>query len=202
MEQYYEQNVVNHNIEEKMRKTKIFTFAKMACIVLAVFVLMTSMLFMTDDSFIMWLFIFIAIAVPFIIAAIILGRVNKRNNTEYDYIIDDEKLKISAIYFREQRKLKHSIPLRAIESVGVFESEGYKKIEQTAQKKILALVNFDDEDAIVYVLYNSLKGKQIIFLEPDRGFLIALKRVVSAITVFDKSMAELEKKFNKEESDA
>lgn len=198
MEIYYEQNVVNKNIDERIKKTRTLTIAKTFCIILAVGVLLTSILFVVDDSFVAWLGILSLTSVPFIGAAIIIGRINKRNNTEYDYIIDDEYLKVSEIYFRERRKLKHTIRLRSVESAGLFGSDGYKRIESRADKKILALVNYDDEKTILYLLYGTDKGRRIIFLEPDRGFLIALKRVVSAVNVFDKSMTELEKNLETE----
>lgn len=76
----------------------------------------------------------------------------------------------------------------------MFDSEGYKKVERLATKKVLALVNYEDEKSILYMLYSTDKGKKIIFLEPDRGFMISLRRVVSAVNVFDKSISELEKR--------
>lgn len=199
MEQYYEQNVVNKNIDERIKKTRTLTIAKTFCMVAAIGILLTSILFVVDDSFVAWLGILSVTSVPFIIAAVIIGRVNKRNNTEYDYVIDDEYLKVSEIYFRERRKLKHSVRLRSVESAGMFGSEGYKKIESKAEKKILALVNYDNEKTILYLLYSTEKGRRIMFLEPDRGFMIALRRVVSAVNIFDKSMTELEKNLETEE---
>lgn len=199
MEQYYEQNVVNKNIDERIKKTRTLTIAKTFCTVAAIGILLTSILFVVDDSFVAWLGILSVTSVPFIIAAVIIGRINKRNNTEYDYVIDDEYLKVSEIYFRERRKLKHSVRLRSVESAGMFGSEGYKKIESKAEKKILALVNYDNEKTILYLLYSTEKGRRILFLEPDRGFMIALRRVVSAVNIFDKSMTELEKNLETEE---
>ena len=196
MEQYYEQNVVNKNIDERIKKTRTLTIAKTFCTVAAIGILLTSILFVVDDSFVAWLGI---LSVTFIIAAVIIGRINKRNNTEYDYVIDDEYLKVSEIYFRERRKLKHSVRLRSVESAGMFGSEGYKKIESKAEKKILALVNYDNEKTILYLLYSTEKGRRIMFLEPDRGFMIALRSVVSAVNIFDKSMTELEKNLETEE---
>lgn len=199
MEQYYEQNVVNKNIDERIKKTRTLTIAKTFCTVAAIGILLTSILFVVDDSFVAWLGILSVTSVPFIIAAVIIGRINKRNNTEYDYVIDDEYLKVSEIYFRERRKLKHSVRLRSVESAGMFGSEGYKKIESKAEKKILTLVNYDNEKTILYLLYSTEKGRRIMFLEPDRGFMIALRRVVSAVNIFDKSMTELEKNLETEE---
>lgn len=196
MDIYYEQNVVNNNIDERLKKTKTLTIAKTVCIVIALGLLLTSILLVSNENFLFLLAILCVSSIPFICAAIIIGHVNKRNNTEYDYTLDDEYLNVTEIYFRERRKLKHKIMLRTVESVGVFGSEGYKKVQDKADKKILAIVNYDDEDAIMYILYNTEKGRRIIFIEPDRGFIIALRRVVSAVTIFDKSVAELDKKFN------
>lgn len=198
MEQYYEQNVVNNNIDERIKKTKTLSIAKTACLVIALAALFTIILFITDDNFLIWLAILCVVSVPFVIAAVIIGMINKRNNIEYDYILDDEKLKVCAIYFRTRRKLKYTVPVHAIESVGVFNSEGYKRIQESAVKKDIALVNYDDEDVILYILYRTEKGKRILFIEPDRGFMIALRRVVSAVMIFDKSVSSLEKKLNEE----
>lgn len=195
MELYYEQNVVNKNIDERTKRTKMFIIAKTICLVLGVFILVSSAMLIE----LFW--IFILFSLPFFVASFILGRINKKLNVEYDYVIDDEHIKISEIYFRERRKLKYTVRLRLIESVGVFDSEGYKKVEGHANKKILALVNYDDESAIVYILYNTDKGKKLIFLEPDRGFMIALRRALSstALTVFDKSVKDLEQRLLQKE---
>lgn len=188
MELFYEQTVTNNNIDERTKRTKSLTIAKTMCFVFGLFILVSCALYLN----LFW--IFILAAIPFFVASFILSRINKRNNTEYDYVLDDEYLKISEVYFRQTRKLKHTIRLRAVESVGVFDSEGYKKVERLATKKVLALVNYDDEKSILYMLYSTDKGKKIIFLEPDRGFMISLRRVVSAVNVFDKSISELEKR--------
>ncbi len=188
MELFYEQTVTNNNIDERTKRTKTLTIAKTMCFVFGLFILVSCALYLN------FFWIFILAAIPFFVASFILSRINKRNNTEYDYVLDDEYLKISEVYFRQTRKLKHTIRLRAVESVGVFDSEGYKKVERLATKKVLALVNYDDEKSILYMLYSTDKGKKIIFLEPDRGFMISLRRVVSAVNVFDKSISELEKR--------
>ncbi len=202
MEQYYEQNVVNHNIDEKIKKTKVLNIAKTVCIVLALFSLMTSLLFIGNENFVSMIFISIAAAVPFVIASVLIGHINKRHNTEYDYFLDDETLKVYEIYYRERRKLKHTVTLRNIESVGVFDSAGYRKADVAAAKRHFALVNYENEKYIIYILYNAPKGKTMLFIEPDRGFMIALRRVVSAITVFDGSISEFEKTLAKAEAEA
>lgn len=193
MELYYEQNVVNNNIDERIKKTKTLTVIKTVCLIGGVFILVSSALY--------WMIAFFSI--PLFIAFFIVSRLNKRNNTEYDYAVDDECIKIAEIYFRERRKLKYAFAIRAIESVGMFDSEGYKKIERKATKKHLALVNYDDEQAIVYILYNTPKGKKLIFIEPDRGFIMALRRALSssALTVYDKSMSDVEKYLAKREQE-
>lgn len=195
MDIYYEQNVVNHNIDDRTKKTKTLNIARMICLVLGLFILISSALLIT----LFW--VFLLASLPFFAAYILIGRINKRNNTEYDYVIDGEFIIVSEIYFRERRKQKYKIRLRLIESVGVFDTDGYKKVERLAIKKRLALVNYEDEQSILYILYGTDKGKQLIFLEPDRGFMIALRRCVSAITVFDKSINDLEKRLSQKESE-
>lgn len=194
MDLYYEQNVPNKNVDERTKRTKTLLIAKTVCLVFALASIMGSAMF--GDYFFDVFWIFLLFAIPFFVAAYVLGKINKRNNTEYDYVLDDEFLRISEIYFREQRKLKHTVRLRFVESVGMFGSEGYKKVEHNVNKKILALVNYDDEDAIMYICYKTDKGeRKILFLEPNRGFVMTLRRALSsvAITVFDKSISDLEK---------
>ena len=187
MEMYYEQNVVNNNIDERAKKTKTLVIARSVCFMLGLFILISSAIMIT------FFWVFLLLAIPFFIAALFLGHINKRNNTEYDYVLDDENLRISEIYYRQRRKLKHTIRLRNIESVGVFDSDGYKKI--------LALVNYDDEQNVIYILFRSDKGRRIIFIEPDLGFIMALRKVVSALTVFDKSISDYEKRLHQKAED-
>ncbi len=202
MEQYYEQNVTNKNIDKRAKRTKTLTIAKSVCLVLGIATLIMTAAYIMNEVLFFMVFVFIAIAIPFFVAAIIINYFNKRNNTEYDYVIDGEKLTISEIYYRQNRKLKYSIQLRAIESVGTFDSNGYKKIQANATKKQLAIVNYDDEKSIVYIYYYTPKGKRIVFIEPDRGFVIALKRSVAAMTVFDESMNDLIELLEEREAEA
>lgn len=202
MELYFEQNVTNKNVDERTKRTKALIVAKTICMVIGVFSIVSSA--MLGDYFFYYFWIFVLFAVPFFVAMFIIGRINKRCNTEYDYVIDDEFIRITEIYFRERRKLKHTIRLRFIESVGVFDTEGYKKAERNTHKKILALVNYDDEDSVLYICYKTDKGvRNILFLEPNKGFLMALRRALSgvALTVFDKSVADLEKRLAKKEQE-
>lgn len=193
MELYYEQNVVNKNIDEHAKKTKILSFAKTACIILAIFSFLSGAIFIGNNQALLIMILFMSAAIPFAAAAFVLGKINKKHNTEYDYMIDDEQIKISAVYFRTKRKPLYTIRLRTIESVGVFESDSYQKAAATAAKKHLALVNYENEKSIIYILFNGEKGKQILFIEPDRGFMITLRRAVATFGIFDKSVAEFER---------
>ena len=201
MEQFYEQNVTNRNIDLRAKRTKTLSIAKSVCIVLGVAPLIMTAMFILGESFFM-VFVLIGVSIPFFVAALVIGYFNKRNNTEYDYVLDGEKITVSEIYYRQSRKVKHTIQLRSIESVGTFDSSGYKKVQNSAVKKHLAIVNFDDEKLIVYIYYYTPKGKNIIFIEPDRGFVIALKRSVAALTVFDDSMNDLIKLLEAKEAEA
>lgn len=202
MELYFEQNVTNKNVDERTKRTKALIIAKTICMVFGVFLIVSSA--MLGDYFFHFFWIFLILSAPFFVATFILGRINKRGNTEYDYVIDDEFIRITEIYFRERRKLKYTVRLRFIESVGVFDTEGYKKAERGTSKKILALVNYDDEDSIVYICYKTDKGvRNILFLEPNKGFMMALRRALStsALTVFDKSISDLDKRLTKKEQE-
>ena len=98
MELYFEQNVTNKNVDERMKRTKTLIVAKTVCMVFGVFALISSA--MLGDYFFYYFWIFLLFAMPFFIAMFIIGRINKRCNTEYDYVIDDVLILISEIYFR------------------------------------------------------------------------------------------------------
>lgn len=195
MELYYEQNVVNNRMDESNKKTKTLNIIKTCCWVLGVMIIVSSAMMIS------FFWVFLLLAVPFFVGAFLLSRINKRYNTEYDYVLDDEKLIVSEIYFRSRRKLKHKIRLRTIESVGVFDSDGYNRVKNTVSKRITAIVNYEDEKSILYIVYNSDKGKKMIFLEPDRGFLSTLRRALPSVSIFDKSVSDLDKYLLKKEAD-
>lgn len=202
MELYFEQNVTNKNVDARLKRTKALIVAKTICMIIGIMAIVSSA--MLGDYFFNFFWVFLLFSAPFFVATYILGRINKRCNTEYDYVVDNEFIRITEIYFRERRKLKHTVRLRLIESVGAFDTEGYKKAERNTNKKILALVNYDDEESVLYICYKTDKGKRnILFLEPNKGFIIALRRALStsALTVFDKSMPDLEKRLAKKEQE-
>ena len=91
MEMYYEQNVVNNNIDERAKKTKTLVIARSVCFMLGLFILISSAIMIT------FFWVFLLLAIPFFIAALFLGHINKRNNTEYDYVLDDEKDRKSVV---------------------------------------------------------------------------------------------------------
>lgn len=185
MEQYYEQNVVNYGIDNISKRTRILSILRMICFGLSIAILFLGITMLN------W--ILAIAAIPSFAVGCVLGHYNKRANTEYDYVLDNEKLCIAEIYYRMRRKQKYKISLRSIESVGAYGSDGYKRAAGSVKKKHLALVNFDDEKTVLYIVYKNDKGKFMIFLEPDRTFMLTLRRVVSAIQLFDSSVSELER---------
>lgn len=194
MEQYYEQNVVNQEIDNISKRTRTFSILRMICFGLSIAIL----IFGTAMLKVYW--IFVIAAIPSFAIGCVIGHYNKRANTEYDYVLDNEKISIAEIYYRMRRKQKYNISLRSIESVGAYGSEGYKRIANTIKKKYLALVNFDDEKAVLYMVYNTEKGRFLIFLEPDRTFMLTLRRVVSAVMLFDSSVSDLERRLSEKQA--
>lgn len=195
MEQYYEQNVINREIDRISRRTRTFSILRMICFGLSIAIL----IFGTAMIKVYWIFV-IAVIPSFAIGCVI-GHYNKRANTEYDYVLDNEMLRIAEIYYRMRRKLKYNISLSSIESVGAYGSEGYKRNANSVKKKYLALVNFDDENAVLYIVYKTDKGRFMIFLEPDRTFMLTLRRVVSAIRLFDNSVSDLERRLSAKQAE-
>lgn len=187
MEQYYEQNVINHEMDKISNRTRTLSILRLVCFGLSVAILF----FGATMLKIYW--VFVIAAIPSFAIGLVIGHFNKRANTEYDYVLDNDQISVAAIYYRARRKLKYKIDLRTVESVGAYGSEGYKRNAETVKKKQLALVNFDDEKAVLYIVYNTDKGRFMIFLEPDRTFMLTLRRVVSAIKLFDSSVSDLEK---------
>lgn len=199
MDIFYEQNVVNNHIDSRAKKTRTLVIAKSICLTLGVFCLVSTG--MLGNAFFRYFWILVLISAPFFVFTVIFEKINRRNNAEYDYYVDNEYISICEIYYRESRKQRYKIMLRQIAAVGMFDSDGYKKISKTAVKKNLALVNYDDEKSILYILYCTEKGRQLIFIEPDCGFIIALRRALSssALTIFDSSVNLLERRLTEKE---
>lgn len=190
---FYEQNVIKRDIDERTKKTQTLTVAKTVLLMLGV--LIDSSVFfligMETAQFFLFFFVLLGASVPFYVVSLLLGKANKKANTEYDYSLVETRLTVSAVFFRDRRKKLYEIDTAAMISIGAFVSETYKKYDNDNVKKVFALANYDDEDAVAYLVFDTPKGRMLMFFEPDSGMIAALRRAVGRFDVFDSSIKKV-----------
>ncbi len=194
MDYYYEQNVENPNIDKHRKRTTALTIVRYT--ILAIGILFAYLLIFyftpvnTGKGPIVFSLIFAALElVPIILAFIFIGKFLKKTNTEYDYILSGNVLRIVRIVRRTRRKLFATINIDAIESVGKIESEAYDRLASSRElKKQFAICDYDDESRLVYVHYHSADGNYLLHFEPNEEMVMTLRRSLPRFTIMDKSM--------------
>lgn len=190
---YYEQNLTSFDFEKLQKKNK--TTVSISTVLLGVGILLIMGCFFAIglENAAIIIISFICASIPFIAASILLNRLAKKRLTEYDYVISDTTLSISAVYARSQRKLLYKIESPQIISIGKFGSDACARAEKSATHRKVAVVNFNDEDAIAFILYNGDKDgeKVLLFIEPSKELMINMRRSISRYEVFDESVASL-----------
>lgn len=190
---YYEQNLTSFDFEKLQKKNKITVSVSTALFGVGILLIMCCFFAIGVEGAVIIIISLICSSIPFFGASILLNRIAKKRLTEYDYVISDTTLSVSAVYARSQRKLLYKIESPQIISVGKFGSDACVRAEKSATHRKVAVVNFNDEDAISYILYNSDKdGKKVLlFIEPSKELIINLRRSISRYEVFDESVASL-----------
>lgn len=190
---YFEQNLISRDFETRQRKNKTNNIVSTAIFAIGIVIIMSCVFTIGLDNGWIIIIALIAASLPFFAISILMNRYAKKRSTEYDYTITDTTITISAVYFRSQRKLLYKIESTQILSVGKFGSQACLRAEKSVEDKRLAVVNYDDENSIAYILYNRPKdGKKVLlFIEPSKEFMINLRRAVSRYEVFDDSVKEI-----------
>jgi hypothetical protein len=195
MEVYAEQSVVNDGIDKHSKRTKTFVIFRYACI--AAIAVLFFLFWLTPVggesegwtpillNFVFYLFMM----VPFVLIFIMLGRIIKKTNVEYDYYLNGDVFRVVSVINRKKRKKLLETNVSRFESVGRLSADSYDRYAADKQtKKVFAFCDYSDEDSVVYIYYSTDGGRLLLHIQPDGEMLTALRRSVSRITVLDKSL--------------
>lgn len=193
MDYYYEQNVNNPHIDAHKKRTKLLSILRYTVLVIGLVFAYIIFFWGTAANLTSILFslLFIALELaPVILVFIMIGRYIKRTNSEYDYILSGDILRIVRVIRRTKRKLFLTIRLDAIESVGKISCDAYDRYASSNNiKKQFAVCDFENEDAIVYMYYHGEEGNCLLHFEPDDEMVATLRKSLPRFSIMDKSMS-------------
>ena len=193
MDYYYEQNVNNPHIDKHLKRTKALSILRY--VVLAIGILFAYFIFFWGTAAnlpsILFSLLFIALEMaPVLLVFFMIGRYLKRTNSEYDYILSGDVLRIVRVMRRSKRKLFLTIRIDAIESIGKITCEAYDRYAASKDvKKQFAFCDYENEDAIVYMYYHGEDGNCLLHFEPDDEMVATLRKSLPRFSIMDKSMS-------------
>ena len=203
MEIFYEKNVVNESIDKHKKRNTVFNVIRIISIVLLVFEVY---------FFITWqpipvdkgaLAVVLSILASLVLISfpvcilLVFTRLLKRLNAEYDYYIFGDVFRIVRVENRKKRKKILEVPLSAVSSIGLVESESYDKF--AADKTIKNVHAFCNDEALLgYFMLSHDGEKKLVTLELDNEFIANLKKAVS-LSTFDSSLKLLKTKADSQE---
>ena len=193
MDIFYEQNVVNPNIDKHNKRTRVFSVLRTVFLIIGIVLILLLGGSITSPFTVPKVIIGFAIAilsgVPFILAYILLTKFLRNSNSEYDYILNNGSMKIVRVILRNKRKLAFTVRLDAVEAVGRITCEAYERLAASKDlKKQFAVCDYSDENSIVYVLYRSEGENFLLHIMPDEQMVSAMRRSLPRMGIMDKSM--------------
>lgn len=193
MDYYYEQNVENPNIDKHKKRTKVLSVLRYTFLALGIIFAYFVFFWGTTAklSAILFSLLFIALELtPVLVVFFLIGKYIKRTNSEYDYLLNGNFLRIVRVICRRKRKLFLTIRLDSVESIGKIESETYARYDASKEiKRQYAVCNYDNEDAIVYMYYHGEDSNCLLHFEPDEEMILTLRKSLPRFSIMDKSMS-------------
>lgn len=189
---YLEQSLTNANIDRHKKRTKVLTIVRYVCIAAIVIIAMLAVTFLLDVSsvasfFISLLFVILMMA-PFVGTFIFFGKIIANGNLEFDYLLNDSMFRIVKVINRKKRKKLVELNVSSFESVGHISSEAYDRYAGSRDvKKLFALTDYDDEDAVYYIFYTLNGAKYLLHIAPDNDMIMGIRKSLPRMTVADKS---------------
>ena len=194
MEIFYEQNVANPNIDKHKKRTVVLSVLRIVLLAIGII----AGLFLLGFGFqivkgalttVIQLGMVVLSVAPFVLTYILLGRFLRNSNTEYDYILNGDVLRIVSVVRRTKRKLSATVRIASVESIGRITGEAYDRYAASKDiKKKFALCNYDNEEKIVYIRYRSEGENFLLHIEPDDEMIASLRKSLPRMGIMDKSM--------------
>ena len=201
--EYYEYNANNPKNNDKGGRT--FIILKRACVYV---ILIAAALFIILLPCTAWEGVSLETVIIYNILIILLVELpplglyflfRKLSNRyfEYDYFIYGDLLKIVRISNKADRKVMMDVNLCDIENVGIYLSDTYSTVSQSAHKVHSFACNADSP-FYAYISANCGGKQEILIIEYDYAFVTALRRMMKRESAFDKDLILILRKTEKE----
>ncbi|MCI8412686.1 MAG: hypothetical protein HFE47_01130 [Clostridia bacterium] len=194
MEIFYEQNVANPNIDKHKKRTVVLSVLRIVLLAIGIIAGLFLLGFGVQIgkgalTTVIQLGMVVLSVAPFVLTYILLGRFLRNSNTEYDYILNGDVLRIVSVVRRTKRKLSATVRIASVESIGRITGEAYDRYAASKDiKKKFALCNYDNEEKIVYIRYRSEGENFLLHIEPDDEMIASLRKSLPRMGIMDKSM--------------
>lgn len=194
MEIFYEQNVANPNIDKHKKRTVVLSVLRIVLLAIGIIAGLFLLGFGVQIgkgalTTVIQLGMVVLSVAPFVLTYILLGRFLRNSNTEYDYILNGDVLRIVSVVRRTKRKLLPTVRIASVESIGRITGEAYDRYAASKDiKKKFALCNYDNEEKIVYIRYRSEGENFLLHIEPDDEMIASLRKSLPRMGIMDKSM--------------
>ena len=184
MNLYFEKNVINEKMKDNPAMGKRYEVFRIviAVIMIVVCLILANTLGWTDWNWLFNVALFSAIIGPCVTLILVLGRLLKKNCSEYDYIIANNEIKIIRIYNQKKRETILTVDISNIENIGFTSEEDYNVANQKAEKNYPAFCNKNDDYLFIFGTVKSIKT--ILICEYDGDFIEALKKSVASYGVY------------------
>lgn len=192
MDVYFEQSLINENIDKHSKRTRTLTVIRYVCIAAIVLIVLLAITLLLDissvASFFVSLLLVLLMLSPFVVTHILLGRLIANGNLEFDYLLNGSMFRIVKVINRKKRKKLVELNVSSFESLGHISSEAYDRYAGSRDvKKLFALTDYENEDTVYYIYYTLNGNKYLLHIAPNNEMIMALRKSVGRITVLDKS---------------
>ena len=192
MEVFYEQNVNNPNIDKHKKRTTVLSVLRTVFLVIGLlfaFLLIGTVKVGSVLSTVIGIVIGALSGAPFVAAYFFIGKFIKNSNSEYDYVLNGNYLRIVRVTRRTKRKLLTTVPVSGIESIGKLSCEAYERYAAAKNvKKLFAVCNYEEEDKIAYIRYRTEGEDFLLHIEPNDEMVASLRKSLPRFSIMDKSM--------------
>ena len=119
MEIFYEQNVANPNIDKHKKRTVVLSVLRIVLLAIGIIAGLFLLGFGVQIgkgalTTVIQLGMVVLSVAPFVLTYILLGRFLRNSNTEYDYILNGDVLRIVSVVRRTKRKLSATVRIASV----------------------------------------------------------------------------------------
>ena len=205
MDAFYEESAVNQNAKKGEKRYKIVHIVSMVFLVLGILLLIICLFFIpikpneadfeTQEKFqqaveayamYLWLCIFSGFqGVFFMLTWLVLSRIKKRINVNYDYVFVSGELRIAKVFNINRRKLVARIDCADMLQVGDIDNSSYERLRSDpSTKEVICTPNDTAAEGkfFMYILA-AMDGKKLYVLECRENLLMNIMKFAKRSTL-------------------